>query len=129
MENREKWIIGITLIVLLFISIGNSIAIRKNVRQAKNTRTKLQQVVVSRKEIGKKIRKAVGKKVFEDIENNFKTIEENFKAINERSDRMEQEILTVRGNLLKVKAEIKNRIEKLKNKIKEVKQPEKIKTR
>ena len=122
MENREKWIIGITLIVLLFISLGNSIAIRKNARQVKNTRTKLQQVIVSRREMGKRIKEVVGKKVFEDIENNFETIEENFKAINERSDRMEQEILNTRGDLLKLKAG-------LKKKVKQLKQKEKIETR
>ena len=123
MENKEKWIVGISLVVLLFISLANSAAISKSatIRRKNFEQIRLNQIEL--KETWKR-KEAQIKKAFQTAEKNFQTSKENFEAIEERLDKMQQEILAARGDLLKVKAEMKERIKNLKSKIKEVKRPE-----
>ncbi|OQX53791.1 MAG: hypothetical protein B5M48_02495 [Candidatus Omnitrophica bacterium 4484_213] len=116
MENKEKWIVGISLAVLLFISLANSAAIRKNIKQSRANRVRFEQTW--------KRKEGEIKKTFQTAEKNFQTSKKNFEAIEERLDKMQQEILTARGELLKVKAEMKERIKNLKSKIEEAKRPE-----
>lgn len=112
MENKEKLIAGIALVIVLFISFANSTAIRKNIkRSSKRSKTAMIQLKQTWNQQRGEIKKA-----FQTAEKNFKTSKENFEVIEGRLDRMEQELLNARGDLLKLKTKIKKGIKKIETK-------------